>query len=227
MNKKQFKKRFLGFVIGFLVCFLAAGLFLSVAGIPGHKEFKTYLTKQVTRVKPLQNRLHKVSSRSNSVIYVLGGSQDSLISKFGTAAALYHHGLCKKILFLSNPGITEYDPLLGRNLTNDEWAVKRLVAFGVNREDIEPVLFNKGFFGTITEARGVSGIAVKRGYQQVILITSQYHTRRTLITFSKMLQNRNIEISLYAANEPARLQSLLYEYLKLVLYKNIVLPCYA
>lgn len=227
MNKKQFKKKFLGFGTSFLVCFLAAGLFLSVGGIPGHKEFKTYLTKQLTRVEPLRHTSHKVSSRSNSVIYVLGGSQESLKARFETAAQLAHQGFSKRILLLSEPGITEFDPSLSRNLTNDDWAIKQLTGLGIKKEDTELVSLKKGFFGTLSEARDISEIASKRGYKRLILVTSQYHTKRTWITFSKMFENRNITLSIYAANDPVRLRSLLYEYLKLVLYKNIVLPYYA
>lgn len=194
---------------------------------PGQKEFKVHLTKQLTRVEPLRQTSHKGSSRSNSVIYVLGGSQKSLKARFETAARLAHQGLSKRILILSEPGITEYDPLLGRNLTNDEWAVKQLTGLGIKKGDIELVTPKKGFFGTLSEARDISEIASKRDYKRLILVTSQYHTKRTSITFSKVFENRNISIAIYAANDPVLLRGLLYEYLKLVLYKNIVLPYYA
>ena len=128
---------------------------------------------------------------------------------------------------MSVPGITEFDPSLGRNLTNDEWAIKQLTGFGVSKEDVEQVSLKKGPLGTFTEAKDISEIASKRGYKRLILVTSQYHTKRTWITFSKMSENRNITLSIYPANDPVGLHSLLYEYLKLVLYKNIVLPYYA
>ncbi len=204
----------------------ALGLFLSVQSVPGHSELKAYLIKQLTEVNTVPDKPQEGPSQSGTVIYVLGGSEKSLKKRLEAAAELYHQGLSNRILLFSEPGITEYDPSLGRNLTNDEWSLKQLAGHRVKRKDVEPVSFKKYVFGTFTEAKGLSEISAVRGYKHVILVTSQCHTKRTWVTFSKMFQNRNIALSIYAANDPYRLRSLLYEYLKLVLYKNIVLPYY-
>ncbi len=200
--------------------------FFSAESIPLHNELKAYLIKQLTRVNTLPDNVHEGPTNSDTVIYVLGGSQKSLKMRLKTAADLYQQGFSNRILLLSEPGITEYDLSLGRNLTNDEWSLKQLAGHSVKRKDIELVSFKKEFFGTLREAKGLSEISALRGYKHVILVTSQYHTKRTWITFARMFKNRNITLSIYAADDPVRLRSLLYEYLKFVLYKNIFLPFY-
>jgi hypothetical protein len=224
LNKDRIKKKlfFLGFSI--LISFISLYLFLPTAIVPGYKEFKRYLLMRLTRIEPLPDISSKTLSKSNNILYILGGPQKSLMKKFKIAADLYHRGLCKKVLFFSNPGITEHSPSLGRNLTYDEWAVIKLAALGVSNEDIEPVVFKKGCFGTLTEAKGISDIAANRGYNQVILVTSHYHTARTWLTFSKMLAHRNVILFIYATDEPVGLLSIIDEYFKLVLYEYLVLP---
>ena len=223
---KQIRKIFLVFGIGFVVLFLALWLFFPFKRIPGHNELRTYLATQLTKVIPAQYNSYKDSAQSNTVIYVLGGSQKSLKGRLKTASQLNHQGLSRRILLVSRPGITEYDLDLHRNLTNDEWSIKQLTGLGVKPEDIELVSFEKCLFGTLTEANGLSEIAGLRGYKKIILVTSQCHTKRTWITFSKAFEHRNISIAIYAANDPVGLRSLFYEYLKLALYKNIILPNY-
>jgi len=105
-------------------------------------------------------------------IYVLGGSQTGLELKYKTASELYHKGICKRIWILSSPGITEYSVSLGRNLTNNEWSILKLTEFGVPNECIEPIKVKKGFFGTFTEAKGISSLIENRGYRSLLLISS-------------------------------------------------------
>ncbi len=55
---------------------------------------------------------------------------------------------------LSRTGITAYDPIRGRNVTNDEWSREELIRLGVKSSDIEFIGVSKGSFGTLAEARG-------------------------------------------------------------------------
>jgi len=134
---------------------------------------------------------------------------------------LYHRGLCKRIMSLSRPGITEYDHNLHRNLTNDEWFIDKLVGRGVKKEDIELVPVKHSFFGTLTEAKSITDTASKMGYKNLTLVTSPHHTMRTWLAFSKYAKERGIVLYLYASNYHAALYELIFEYLKLVLYYMI------
>ena len=211
-------------LVGLLALFLAFCIFLSLEIVPGHKELECYLlTKKLTKIEPLLAGSGASSSKTNAVVYVLGGPQTTLDSKFKTAAELYHQGLAKRILLLSVPGITEYDHQLRRNLTNDEWSINKLIEKGVNIEDIEPINLIKGCFGTLTEAKGISDIAYERGYKRLILVTNSFHSMRTWLSFSKFVKDRGISLFLYAAPDHTSLYRLLSEYCKLILYKNYVL----
>ncbi len=217
------KKVLLLSCVGAFIAFFGSWLFLTVETIPGHKELKIALTERLVRIEHVPDISCKSPSNSNNVIYVLGGSQDSLKNKFETAADLYRRGLSKKILFLGRPGITQYDSLLNRNLTNNEWAINKLAALGIKKEDVEPVSLKKGFFGTFTEAKGISDIVLKRGYNRLILVTSSYHTMRVWVSFSKFSRDRDIDLYVYMSNEPVDLRDLLLEYFKLLIYNNLLL----
>lgn len=210
-----------------LIAFLGLILLLNIKSFPGHEELKRALLNRLVVVDALKDDGPREKRRPGTVLYVLGGTQTSLIYKFKIAADLYHRGLCEKIILLSRPGITEYEPELNRNLTNDEWALRWLTDLMVPKKNIEPGAMKKGFFGTLTEARGMRAIASERNYIHIILVTSSYHTRRALTTFSRVFKDRGVDFSIYGSAEPILLRDMLCEYMKLFLYDRIVLPLYA
>ena len=156
-------------------------------------------------------------------IYILGGSPRSLISKFKKAANLYNDGICKRILILSEPGITEYSSKLGRNLTNNEWAILKLEQLGVPKKNIEPITIGKGFFGTLTEAKYTSQLMKKRDYENLILITTPYHTKRTKICFENFLNGHNVVFYVQGSEERVTLNVLIIELIKLKIYKYFLI----
>ena len=209
-----------------LVFLSALWLFLAVDSCPGHRALRASLTALLTEISPGTEDSLEEPLSSETVVYVLGGSHKDLEQRFKTAAALCRQGPCGRIVLFSAPGAAEYEPALGRNLTNDEWQIKKLTGLGVPREVLDPVSFKKGIFGTFTEATGLSALAAQRGYKRILLVTSQFHTRRTWITFSKTFAKRNIAISIQAAHDSVTLGELLSEYLKYLIYKDILLPTY-
>jgi len=163
---------------------------------------------------------------NRSVIYVLGGGQDSLNTRFRKASILYHKGLSNKIFTLSRAGTTEFYPDIGRNLTNDEWSIRELESFNVRREDIELVPIRLGLLGTANEAKSLPGIVRGKGYDRLILVTSSCHTKRAFTAFSRFAADRHLELFIYGSEDNANLRVLLQEYIKLFLYEKIVLPGY-
>jgi hypothetical protein len=139
------------------------------------------------------------------------------------ASTLYRSGVARKILIMAEPGLTEYSPDLDRNLTNDEWAVMKLASFGVEKKDIELVSIPSGYFGTLTEARGISSVTATRRYQDLILVTSTYHTKRALFAFSRSSIGHPIDLFIYGADEETSLGILLIESVKLIVYENLLL----
>ncbi len=213
-------------LLAVLIACFGVILLLSIKSFPGHGKLKRALLDRLVIVNAMKNGSSLGNTKPGTILYVLGGTQISLVYKFKLAADLYHRGVCEKIIFMSEPGITEYDPQLNRNLTNDEWAIRWLVDLKVPQKNIEVVAMKRGFFGTLSEARGMRALASKRNYTHIILVTSSFHTRRTLTTFSRVFQDRGLTLSIYGVAEPIGLRGELYEYMKLFLYERIVLPFY-
>jgi len=164
----------------------------------------------------------KINTNVVDAIYLLGGSQKSLELKFKTAATLYHDGICKRILILSRPGKAEYSRLLGRNFTNDEWAILKLEKLGIPKKNIEAIRVKKAFFGTLTEAKGISRLIKKRGYKSVLLISSPYHTHRAKISFEKFIEDHNVAFYMHGSGERGSLRDLIIEFIKLKVYEYLL-----
>jgi hypothetical protein len=219
----QIKKASFYIALTIFITILGTSLFLNLEDFPGHKEFKVLLISRLVKASPLPDNFKDSRQQSKNVIYVLGGNQNALRYRFQTAATLYHQGAAKKIFILSRQGITEYDPLLKRNLTNNEWAIKRLEELGVEKDDIEAAQIEEGFFGTLSEAKSIPQIVNERGYSNLILVSSSYHTMRVWVSFSKFTEGKEAALFIYGAEDHARLSGLLFEYFKLIIYKEFLL----
>lgn len=156
-------------------------------------------------------------------IYVLGGSQGSLESRFAKAADLYHKGISHRILVLSRSGITQYSPLLGRNLTNDEWSLLKLEELGVPKRAVELIGIKKELFGTLREAKAISRLIKERGYKSAILISSPCHTRRVKLSFEKFLSDRNAQFFVQSSDGTSSAIVVILEFIKLKIYENLLL----
>lgn len=165
-------------------------------------------------------RLHDTSS----VVYILGGSQESLRYKCKTVGRLYAEGAARNVLVLHRPGITEYSPALGRNLTNDEWAAEKLKEEGVAVENVEFIPVPPASFDTFAEASVISSLALARRVKRLVLVSSTHHTKRVWISFSHFNVDNAFESYTYVSEERAGIFELLMENLKLRLYRYIILP---
>lgn len=194
--------------------------------VPFNRELKIFLVERLVKLDTSPFALNESSQELEGVIYVMGGSQKNLKYRFKTAAELYHKGIAKKLMILDEPGITEYDPQIGRNLTNNEWCIRELVNSGFGKGDIEFMVMERGFLGTMREAKAVSTIALERDYKRLVLVSSSYHTKRVWVTFSRILMYNNLFLDIYSSNEDTDLRNLLFEYVKLISYEYIILPIY-
>jgi hypothetical protein len=172
-------------------------------------------------LRPLTQERHLPESVSadRGVVYVLGGTPDSLERKFETAARLVRERKAEQILVLSREGLMSFSPARNRNLTANEWAVHKLAALGVSVGKIEFVALEQGSFGTWSEARG---LAAKGGFHHLILVTSRYHSRRVWESFSRTIAEPDTHLFLYHSNEAASLGMLLREYIKLFFYRMLL-----
>jgi len=200
-----------------LGCFAVIALVIG-CGLALRKDASEFLLYRLTYVR----HLPESASTHNDVVYVLGGTPDSLKAKFQTASKLVQDGRAARMLVLSQQALMAFSPALGRNLTADEWVVGNFSAFGIPADAIEFVAFEKGFFGPWSEAKGLSRFVRERGYRRLILVTSPFHSRRVWESFSRAIEQPDTGLFLYLADESAYLRHLLPEYVKLLLYRALL-----
>lgn len=215
MNPVYNPKRKLWPLLGGFLIF--AVLLVAMIAYGSKTELKQYLMNQLTRIENFP------PGTTCDAAYVLGGSPPSLLLKCKKVASLYRQGRCKKLLIPHRPGITEYNPQLGRNLTNDEWSIRQLERLGIPERSIQLVNIKKGFFGTYSEAKTISSFAVHWGYKSLLLVTAPHHTRRTLASFEYFLRAHPTNLYIEASSEKAGLHELLLEFLKLQVYNLFLL----
>ena len=137
-------------------------------------------------------------------ILVLGGSA-AYIERTQKAALLFKNGVAPKI-FLTNDGTKAgWSKLEQRNPPYVELAEQSLIGQGIPKENIEilPTITE----GTQDEANLLAKTAKERDLKSILLVTSAYHTRRTLWTFEKTMQNNNVLVKIGIESPPTGQQT--------------------
>ncbi len=121
----------------------------------------------LVREKPLEKA---------DAILVMAGNRDQ---RLPTAVRLYHEGRAPRIL-LANVGVfAGWSRKYQRNLYLVEWAREDLVDMGVPWEDIVLLEFTE--CGSIHDALNTRAyVSFRDDISSLLVVTSDYHTRRTL-----------------------------------------------
>ena len=157
-------------------------------------------------------------------LYILGGSHDSQLWKFQKVARLYKLRGVQSVWIMHADGITAYDNELGRNLTEDEWTMRKLTQAGVSPEAIRFLEIEIGWFGTFSEARALAAVCRENRISTLLLVCAAYHAKRVEITFSAILSDLGVKIEIHPTDEYASMKGLIYEYAKKVWYETILIP---
>lgn len=137
-------------------------------------------------------------------IWVLGGS-GTFLERTQFAAELYRNGITTKI-FLVNDGVFGgWNSVEKRNLPFYEISERELLAQGVPNEAIE--VLPENVTGTNYEADLFAKIAKERNFNSILLVTSAYHSRRTLWTFQKSAEKNNLNIEFGIKSPPVGIQT--------------------
>ena len=137
-----------------------------------------FLAKNLIVEKPLEKA---------DAIFVLGGSS-AYLERTRKAVELYKQGVAPKIFLTNDGGQGGWDKKEQRNPYFYEKARWELLAQGVPENAIE--VLPETVEGTRDEAVLFEKVARERNFKSVLLVTSAYHTRRTLSTFLKVLQDK-------------------------------------
>lgn len=152
--------------------------------------------------------------KSDAIILLAGNHKE----RAPAAAMLYRDGYAPRIL-LTNDGIfSSWSTKYNRNLYQVEWAEEELVNLGVPREHI----IKLPYYGsaTVYDALAVKRYLFKSGLKKIIVVTSDYHTRRAFWTFKHVLKSYTNDIAVYPAKSfGLSLKQRVLEYAKLAGYK--------
>lgn len=153
--------------------FIVLILFLSLS--VGWIYIAPFFAKYLIVEKPLEKA---------DAILVLSGSA---VYKERTrkAAEVYKAGVAEKVLLTDDGGLAGWSQVEERNPPFVYLAKQELIANGVRAEDIE--ILEDEVTGTIWEAWSLEKKIEEEKWQSVVIVTSAYHTKRSLWTFKKVL----------------------------------------
>ncbi|MDO9583000.1 MAG: YdcF family protein [Desulfomicrobium sp.] len=153
-------------------------------------------------------------------IVVMAGSNDVRLLP---VAELYREGVASTVL-LTNDGIfASWSQKYQRNLYLVEWAREYLLEMGVPEDAI--VLLDYTDSGTIHDALNTFDyVNAHPEIRSLLVVTSDYHTRRTFWTFRRVFEEEGILIGVYPVADLAkpwwrRASYLYFEFLKYVYYR--------
>lgn len=164
--------RSLKFSVVFLIL-LAAWIFLA-----------PLLAKNLVIEKPLEKA---------DAILVLSGSS-TYLERTRKAAEIFKTGVAPKIFLTDDGSQGGWDRTQQRNPFFAERAKWELMREGVPEEAIEVLAGIVG--GTQDEAVLAEKTLRERNLRSVLLVTSPYHTRRTLSTFETLLHKNSVEVGI-------------------------------
>jgi len=111
------------------------------------------------------------------------------------AARLYKEKRADKII-LTNDGIfSSWSNEKQRNLYEVEWAEQSLMKMQVPEMDIVKLPYTAS--GSIHDALNTRTYILKGGIKSIIIVTSDYHSRRSLWTFEQVYRNQPLKIGVY------------------------------
>jgi len=145
-----------------------------------------YLAERLIVEKPLE--------RADAIL-MLGGSS-VYIERTRKAADAFEQGVAAKIVLTDDGERSGWSRLEKRNIPYVELAQRNLIAEGVPAANIEIIKPNGS--GTIYEAQLFKEKATTENWKTVLLVTSAYHTRRTLWTFERVFEEENVRFGVVA-----------------------------
>lgn len=152
------------------------------------------------------------TEKTDAIILLAGSYEERLLSVVG----LYADGYSDKII-LTNDGVKR-----GWLLSHQKnlYAVERceldLILKGIPQQAIIKLPFFKS--GTVYDALMVRNYVKKHKLKSIIIVTSDYHTRRAYWIFERVLRDQKISIGIYPAISRVGFWGLMKEMIKSIYY---------
>jgi uncharacterized SAM-binding protein YcdF (DUF218 family) len=133
------------------------------------------------------------------LIYVLNGKVDV---RAGHAAAVFNRALAPRVVLPLDVAEHLASEVPGWRSTTT-LIVHGLRERGVPRECIELIAFGDGVEDTRDEARALRAFLINQPVRRIIVVTTDYHTRRAKLVLEQELAQLPVEIQMSAATDSA------------------------
>lgn len=128
---------------------------------------------------------------ADAIVVMGGGGAHG--ARESQAARLYLAGVAPVVVTTGGPVAGE------ERATYARWSVQRLVRRGV---PVEAVIATNEGDSTLTDAFGVRRLAEARGWQSIVLVTDDWHSRRTQIAFERAVGGAGFSLYSSPAHGP-------------------------
>jgi len=157
--------------------------------------------------------VHKPLAQSDAIVLLAGNHKE----RAPAAAMLYRDSYAPLVILTNDGTFSSWSTKYNRNLYQVEWAEEELITLGVPRDRIAKLPFYGS--STMFDALAVKRYLFKSGLKKIIVVTSDYHTRRALWTFRHALKEYTTEITIFPAKSfGVATRSLVVEYVKFGYY---------
>ncbi|HBG19753.1 MAG TPA: hypothetical protein DDY32_10910 [Desulfobulbaceae bacterium] len=119
----------------------------------------------------------------------------SMTERLPVAARLFQDGVAPRILLTNDGNLGAWSAEKNRNLYSIEWAESDLTNMQVPDQAIVKLTYSAS--GSIYDALNSRKEILEKGIQSIIIVTSDYHTRRSLWTFERILRDHPVAIGTY------------------------------
>ena len=165
----------------FLLCGLLGSFVLYLVLLLVSLSLETYLIFE----KPI--------TQADALVVMAGSPGERLPA----ASFLYRQGTAPKIILTNDGMFSAWSELFQRNLYEIEWAEQALIKDGIPEQAIVKLPFSES--GTYFDAKHTVKYALDNKIASLIIVTSDYHTRRAYWTFNQMAEGQAIELGIYPA----------------------------
>jgi uncharacterized SAM-binding protein YcdF (DUF218 family) len=168
---------------------------------------------------------------SEALIVLSGGTPE----RAAAAVDLYHQGFAPKIYLTRNRRSPALEKVLERGWKIPENAdIEKMILIQAGVPEEKVIILPGTVDSTIDEARKVARLVSEEAMKGITVVTSNYHTRRTALTFEHFLVPLGVRVLIYASPysefEPLSwwkkrhmVRILIIEYQKLIYYRLAIL----
>lgn len=151
----------------------------------------------------------KPLSHADALVVMAG----SMSERLPAAVRLFREGISPEILLTNDGILSAWSDEQHRNLFHVEWAESELLGMQIPRKAIVKLAYTSS--GSIYDALNSRTEIIAKGIHSIIIVTSDYHSRRSLWIFEKVLRGHPVTVGVYPAKSAVSTSSDFTKFLEL------------